>query len=69
MKNSSFNLNNPGISIIATDHEFNTQKSEEEGEIIKNLYNNLLKSKFSSDGQNKKIELSDILVVAPLMYK
>ena len=34
----SFNLNNPGISIIATDHEFNTQKSEEEGEIIKNLY-------------------------------
>ena len=65
MKNSSFNLNNPGISIIATDHEFNTQKSEEEGEIIKNLYNNLLKSKFSSDGQNKKIELSDILVVAP----
>ncbi len=65
IKNSSFNLNNPGISIITTDHEFNTQKSEEEGEIIKNLYKDLLKAKFSSDGLNRKIDLSDILVVAP----
>ena len=65
IKNSSFNLNNPGISIIATEHEFNTQKSEEEGEIIKNLYKDLLKAKFSSDDLNRKIELSDILVVAP----
>lgn len=65
IKNSSFELNNPGISIITTNHEFNTQKSEEEGEIIKNLYNDLLKSEFSIDGQSRKIELSDILVVAP----
>ena len=65
IKNSSFNLNNPGISIITTDHEFNTQKSEEEGEIIKNLYKDLLKAKFSSDDLKRKIELSDILVVAP----
>ena len=61
-----------GIILIETEHENNSQTSEEEIAIIKDIYDYLLKQTifdftgtFSSQIQEREITLNDILVVAP----
>ncbi len=59
-------LPNEGIVFLSTEHEGCSQKSVEEGEIIKAKYQALLGQKFTdSDGSNRLITEDDILVVAP----
>ncbi|MBI2784983.1 MAG: AAA family ATPase [Legionella longbeachae] len=55
-----------GIHVIDATHEGCSQKSIEEGIIIKNLYQNLLKQQFKEDGKElRTITSKDILVVTP----
>ena len=56
---------NEGIILIETNHEDNSQNSEEEIIIVKKLYDYLLKQQISIDGKTKSITTNDILVVAP----
>ena len=54
-----------GIVLVETNHEDNTQNSEEEVTIIKKLYQFLLDQKIEEDGKTRKIFNDDILVIAP----
>jgi predicted RecB family nuclease len=59
-------LPNEGIHLIPTDHEGCSQKSTEEGEIIKAKYQELLGQQFhDQDGTIRAITEDDILVVTP----
>ncbi len=59
-------LPNEGIVMIRAEHKECSQKSIEEGEIIKTKYHALLGQKFSDkDGNTRPITENDILVVAP----
>ncbi len=55
-----------GIHVIEASHEGCSQKSIEEGIIIKHLYQELLKQQFKEDGKEPRtITFKDILVVTP----
>lgn len=55
-----------GIHVIDANHEGCSQKSIEEGVIIKHLYQELLKQQFKEDGKEPRtITYKDILVVTP----
>ena len=59
-------LPNEGIVMIAAEHEGCSQKSVEEGDIIKAKYHALLGQKFTDrDGSTRPITEDDILVVTP----
>ena len=59
-------LPNEGIAIIPADHEGCSQKSIEEGEIIKAKFHALLGQEFTDqDGSTHPITANDILVVTP----
>ena len=59
-------MRNQGIVIIPAEHEGCSQKSVEEGEIIKAKYDALLGQKFTDrDGTTRPITEDDILVVTP----
>lgn len=59
-------LPNEGIVMIAAEHESCSQKSVEEGEIIKAKYRELLGQPFRDrDGSRRPISKDDILVVTP----
>ena len=62
----SIDLPNEGIVFIPADHEGCSQKSIEEGEIIKVKYQSLLGQNFvEHDGSTRPITEDDILVVTP----
>ena len=55
-----------GIQFIWTRHRGCSQKSEQEGAIIKDLFSKLLNSTFQDeDGTTRQIRIDDILVVSP----
>ncbi|MDA9373046.1 TM0106 family RecB-like putative nuclease [Pelagibacterales bacterium] len=56
---------NEGILLIETNHNDNSQNSEEEIVIVKKLYDYLLNQQISIDGITTSITPNDILVVAP----
>lgn len=59
-------LPNEGIVVIPANHEGCSQKSVEEGEIIKAKYQSLLGQEFTDrDGSTRRITEADILVVTP----
>ena len=59
-------INSQGIHVIYSDHIGCSQKSIEEGEVIKKLFTSFLKqSQITIDGKNKPITIDDILVVTP----
>ena len=61
-----------GIYFVPVTHEGNTQSSEEEVEVIKNLAQNLINVPYWPKNQDEKerlIEWSDILFVAPYNYQ
>ena len=59
------NLPNEGIKFIDAKHEGCYQKSVEEGNIIYNLYNQLLGQKIQENKTTRKITRNDILVMSP----
>lgn len=59
-------LPNQGIHIIHANHQNCSQKSIEEGRIIKNKYQELLGQEFTDkDGIKRQITIDDMLVVSP----
>lgn len=59
-------ISNEGIYVIPAQHTNCSQKSEEEGEIIKKYYHELLCQKFKDkNGSERDLTLEDILVVTP----
>ncbi|STX28422.1 putative RNA helicase [Legionella beliardensis] len=62
---NNVNLPNDGICIVPMDHEGCSQKSVEEGEIIKSLYKTLIEQKFKDDEDQRKLTPADILIVSP----
>ncbi|MBN2860990.1 MAG: ATP-binding domain-containing protein, partial [Sphaerochaetaceae bacterium] len=59
-------LPNEGIAILAAEHEGCSQKSEEEGEIIKKTYLSLIGQKYIDEKENlHELTERDILVVTP----
>ena len=66
MKLQGVDLPNEGIVMIPAEHEGCSQKSVEEGEIIKAKYDALLGQEFTDrDSSTRPINESDILVVTP----
>ena len=59
------NLFNEGIKFINIKHEDCSQKSFEEGNLIQLKFNELLDQKFNNNGNIKKIEKKNILVITP----
>ena len=60
------NLPNEGVHVIAATHEGCSQKSVEEGRIIKSIYNDLLKQHFKDEAvQPRPLSMNDILIVTP----
>ena len=61
-----------GVHFLPVDHEGNTQGSEEEVAVIKDLVGKLLGREYWPEqhgGKNRKIGLNDILIVAPYNYQ
>lgn len=59
-------LPNEGIHLIAANHEGCSQKSVEEGNIIKSIYNDLLAQHFINGSEPlRQLTLKDILIVTP----
>lgn len=55
-----------GIRFVAVDHDACSQRSEEEAEIVSELYGSLLKQRFADKkGKTHRITKDNILVVAP----
>jgi uncharacterized protein len=55
-----------GIRFVAVDHDACSQRSEEEAEIVSELYRSLLKQRFADKkGKTHRIKEDNILVVAP----
>ena len=58
-------LPDEGIAIIAAQHDGCSQKSEVEGDIIKNIFQQLLGKACVVDEKKREIKTDDILVIAP----
>ncbi len=59
-------LPNEGVHVIAATHEGCSQKSVEEGRIIKSIYSDLLKQHFKDNAaQSRPLTMNDILIVTP----
>ena len=54
-----------GIVLIETNHEDNSQNSEEEIVIIKKLYQFLLNQKIKDESGTRRLTQEDLLVIAP----
>jgi predicted RecB family nuclease len=55
-----------GIRYVPVEHDGCSQRSEEEGAVVKQLVDNLLTQHYrNKDGETKSITLADILIVAP----
>ncbi len=55
-----------GIVFIGVEHDGNTQKSEEEVDQVKAVYEEMIGRNFTcSDGTTKRLDLSDFLFIAP----
>lgn len=65
-KNAHSALKAEGIQFVEVDHQGCSQKSEEEGAVIAEIYGSLLKQQFcTEDGASAPMTVDDILVVAP----
>ncbi len=65
-KNPIGNIESQGIHTIYADHVGCSQKSVEEGKIIKKLFNDLIAQKVREiDDTERKINIDDILIVTP----
>ena len=58
-------LPDEGIAVIPTHHDGCSQKSEVEGDIIKNIFQQLLSKTCVTDSKKRKIVTDDVLVIAP----
>ena len=60
-------INDEGINYIPMSHENNAQKSNEESDYIKDLLKKIIgkKCKDNKESKERKIDLNDVLVVAP----
>jgi len=59
------NIGNEGIFYLPMDHKDCTQKSDEEVEIIEDLFEKIIGKDSTDEGKNKKITNEDIMIVAP----
>ena len=59
------NIGNEGIFYLPMDHKDCTQKSDEEVEIIEDLFEKIIGKDSTDEGKNKKIANEDIMIVAP----
>jgi uncharacterized protein len=59
-------LASSGIRFVPVEHNGCSQKSEEEGEVLHNIYNSLLAQRYCDrDGREHPMTMKDILVVTP----
>ena len=58
-------IENEGIFFIPTDHFGNSQRSDEEAEIIHDYYSKIIKKDFEDENGKGKIDIENIMVVAP----
>jgi len=56
---------NSGINFVAVEHKGNSQLSSEEVEVIKSLFEDLLKASIRDGKSKRRLQSEDILVVAP----
>ena len=59
------NIKNEGIFFIPTEHFGNSQRSDEEAEIIHDYYSKIIKKDFEDENGKGKIDIENIMVVAP----
>ena len=59
------NIENEGIFIIPTDHFGNSQRSDEEAEIVHDYYSKIIKKDFEDENGKGEIDIKNIMVVAP----
>ena len=59
------NIKDQGIFFIPTDHFGNSQRSDEEAEIIHNYYTKIMGKDFEDENGKDKIDIKNIMVVAP----
>ena len=59
------NIKNEGIFLIPTDHFGNSQRSDEEADIIHKYYSKIIGKEFTDEDGKDKIDISNIMVVAP----
>jgi uncharacterized protein len=59
------NIGNEGIFYLPMDHKDCTQKSDEEVEIIEDLFKKIKGKDSTDEGKKKKITNEDIMIVAP----
>ena len=62
---TKINMPSEGIVLIETNHEDNSQNSEEEIVIIKKLYQFLLNQKIKDESGTRRLTQEDLLVIAP----
>ena len=59
------NIEDEGIFFIPTDHFGNSQRSDEEAEIVHDYYSKIIKKDFEDENGKGKIDIENIMVVAP----
>tara|TARA_B100001027_G_scaffold72707_1_gene49582 strand:- start:230 stop:1894 length:1665 start_codon:yes stop_codon:yes gene_type:complete len=59
------NIENEGIFFIPTDHFGNSQRSDEEAEIVHDYYSKIMKKDFEDENGKGEIDIKNIMVVAP----
>ena len=59
------NIQNEGIFFIPTDHFGNSQRSDEEAEIVHDYYSKIMKKDFEDENGKAKIDTKNVMVVAP----
>jgi len=61
----SVGLRPNGISVVEVVHSGCTQSSTEEARTVRELYDDLVRSKFAEGGKERRLQIDDILVVSP----
>ena len=59
------NIKDQGIFFIPTDHFGNSQRSDEEAQIIYDYYSKIMMKNFEDENGKGKIDIENIMVVAP----
>lgn len=59
------NIKDEGIFFVPTDHFGNSQRSDEEAEIIHDYYSKIMGKDFEDEDGKDKIDINNIMVVAP----
>ena len=58
-------IKDEGIFFVPTDHFGNSQRSDEEADIIHNYYSKIIGKNFEDEKGKKKLDINNIMVVAP----